>query len=95
MNVRLVSVFVTVTDDKGAGRRLQKDNFQLKEDGGDQKNIAVFDKESAFPLSIVLAIDTSLSTRKDCHWNWHPRAISPMRFSVRLMRSRSMGSAKS
>ena len=43
---------------------LKKDNFQLREDDQEQK-IAVFDKESALPLSIVLAIDTSLSTRKD------------------------------
>src|SRR5215472_330497 len=34
------------------------------EDGTPQK-IAVFDKESALPLSIILAIDTSLSTRRD------------------------------
>ncbi len=43
---------------------LTKDNFDLQEDGKDQK-IAVFDKESALPLSIALDIDTSLSTRKD------------------------------
>ena len=30
-----------------------------------EQNSAVFDKESALPLLIVLAIDTSLSTRKD------------------------------
>jgi Ca-activated chloride channel homolog len=65
INVRLVNVFVTVTDDKGAPiSALTKDNFHLSEDGQDQK-IAVFDKESAVPLSIVLAIDTSLSTKKD------------------------------
>jgi Ca-activated chloride channel homolog len=65
INVRLVNVFVTVTDEKGAPiSALTKDNFHLSEDGQDQK-IAVFDKESAVPLSIVLAIDTSLSTKKD------------------------------
>lgn len=65
INVRLVNVFVTVTDGKGAPiSALTKDNFRLSEDGQDQK-IAVFDKESALPLSIVLAIDTSLSTKKD------------------------------
>jgi len=58
-------VFVTVTDQHGAPiADLKKDNFQLREDDKEQK-IAVFDKESALPLSIVLAIDTSLSTRKD------------------------------
>lgn len=65
INVRLVNVFVTVTDQKGAPiSALTKDNFHLSEDGQDQK-IAVFDKESAVPLSIVMAIDTSLSTKKD------------------------------
>src|SRR5215472_6479792 len=65
INVRLVNVFVTVTDGKGAPiSALTKDNFHLSEDGQDQK-IAVFDKESALPLSIVMAIDTSLSTKKD------------------------------
>ena len=65
VDVKLVNVFVTVTDEHGAPiASLKKDNFELKEDGHEQK-IAVFDKESALPLSIVLAIDTSLSTRKD------------------------------
>jgi Ca-activated chloride channel family protein len=65
VDVKLVNVFVTVTDDRGAPvANLQKENFILKEDGKEQK-IAIFDKESALPLSIVLAVDTSLSTRKD------------------------------
>jgi Ca-activated chloride channel family protein len=65
VDVKLVNVFVTVTDEHGGPIAiLKKDNFQLREDGQEQK-IAVFDKESALPLSIVLAIDTSLSTRKD------------------------------
>jgi Ca-activated chloride channel family protein len=65
VNVKLVNVFVTVTDERGAPvASLKKDNFELREDGKEQK-ISVFDKESALPLSIVLAVDTSLSTRKD------------------------------
>jgi Ca-activated chloride channel family protein len=65
VDVNLVNVFVTVTDEHGAPRGgLKKENFVLKEDGQEQK-IAVFDKESALPLSIALAIDTSLSTRHD------------------------------
>jgi Ca-activated chloride channel homolog len=65
VNVRLVNVFVTVTDAHGAPiGDLTKDNFRLSEDGTEQK-ISVFDKESALPLSIILAIDTSLSTKKD------------------------------
>jgi len=58
-------VFVTVTDEHGAPvASLKKEDFDLFEDGKPQ-TIAVFDKESALPLSIVMDIDTSLSTRKD------------------------------
>jgi Ca-activated chloride channel family protein len=65
VDVKLVNVFVTVTDGRGAPvANLQKENFVLKEDGIEQK-IAIFSKESALPLSIVLSVDTSLSTRKD------------------------------
>lgn len=65
VSVKLVNVFVTVTDEHGAPvAGLTKDNFELQEDGKPQ-TIAVFDKESALPLSIVMDIDTSLSTRKD------------------------------
>ncbi len=65
VDVKLVNVFVTVTDASGAPLpSLQKENFILKEDGHEQK-IAIFAKESSLPLSIVLAVDTSLSTRKD------------------------------
>jgi Ca-activated chloride channel homolog len=65
VDVKLVNVFVTVTDEHGAPvANLQRDNFALLEDGRPQK-ISVFDRESALPLSIVLDIDTSLSTRKD------------------------------
>jgi len=65
IDVKLVNVFVTVTDARGAPVvNLQKENFVLKEDGKEQK-IAIFSKESALPLSIVLGVDTSLSTRKD------------------------------
>jgi Ca-activated chloride channel homolog len=65
VDVKLVNVFVTVTDERGAPiAGLKKDNFELTEDEKAQK-IALFDKESALPLNIVMAIDTSLSTRKD------------------------------
>jgi Ca-activated chloride channel family protein len=65
VDVKLVNVFVTVTDAHGAPvGGLTKENFVLKEDDQEQK-IAVFDKESALPLSIALTIDTSLSTRHD------------------------------
>jgi Ca-activated chloride channel family protein len=65
VDVKLVNIFVTVTDEHGSPvGDLNKDNFQIFEDGHPQK-ISVFGKESELPLSIVLDIDTSLSTRKD------------------------------
>lgn len=64
-DVRLVNVFVTALDQQGAPiGGLTQDNFKLTEDGLPQK-IAVFSRESELPLSIVLAIDVSLSTKKD------------------------------
>jgi Ca-activated chloride channel family protein len=65
VDVKLVNVYVTVTDAHGSPiAGLKKENFHLQEDGREQ-TISVFDKESAVPLSIALAIDTSLSTRHD------------------------------
>jgi len=65
VDVNLVNVFVTVTDQHGSPiGGLTKDNFVLKEDDHEQQ-IKVFDRESALPLSIALAVDTSLSTRHD------------------------------
>jgi Ca-activated chloride channel family protein len=65
VDVKLVNVFVTVLDATGAPvGGLTRDDFQLTEDGHPQQ-IAAFDRESRLPLSIVLAVDTSLSTRKD------------------------------
>ena len=65
VDVNLVNVFVTVTDAHGAPiGGLTKENFVLLEDDQPQ-NIKVFDKESALPLSIGLAIDTSLTTHHD------------------------------
>jgi Ca-activated chloride channel family protein len=65
VDVNLVNVYVTVTDANGSPiGGLTKDNFDLKVDDQEQK-IAVFDRESAKPISIALTIDTSLSTRHD------------------------------
>jgi Ca-activated chloride channel family protein len=65
VNVRLVNVFVNVTDDKGAPiPGLTRDDFLLSEDQHPQK-IAVFERQSELPLEIVLAIDTSGSVHKD------------------------------
>jgi Ca-activated chloride channel family protein len=65
VNVKLVNVFATVTDGSGSPvASLKQEDFQLFEDGIPQK-IAAFSRESELPLSIVLAIDTSLSTKSD------------------------------
>lgn len=65
VDVKLVNVYVTVTNAQGGPiGGLKKENFSVQEDGREQA-ISVFDKESAVPLSIALAIDTSLSTRHD------------------------------
>src|SRR5277367_1604343 len=71
VDVKLVNVFVNVTDANGAPvGGLTKDNFTLAEDGRPQK-IAVFDRESAVPLQIVLAIDTSGTVHKDASVEVH------------------------
>lgn len=65
VNVRLVDVFVNVTDADGAPvGGLKQDDFQITEDGVPQK-IAYFERQTDMPLSLVLAIDTSGSVRKD------------------------------
>ncbi|HEX6880656.1 MAG TPA: VWA domain-containing protein [Terriglobales bacterium] len=82
VNVKLVNVFTTVTDQNGAPiGGLKKEDFKIFEDGV-QQNIAVFSRESALPLSIVLGLDASLSTRKDL-----PLEIeSAKRFSRAILR---------
>ena len=65
VNVRLVNVFVNVTDSQGAPiPGLTRDDFALSEDEHPQK-IAVFERQSELPLEIVLAMDTSGSVHKD------------------------------
>lgn len=65
VNVRLVNVFVNVTDANGAPvGGLSKQDFVLSEEGRPQ-TIAYFERDTDMPLWIVLAIDTSGSTRKD------------------------------
>jgi Ca-activated chloride channel family protein len=65
VNVQLVNVFVSVTDANGAPvSGLNQQDFALSEDGRAQM-IAYFERDTDLPLSIVLAIDTSGSTRKD------------------------------
>ncbi len=65
MDVKLVNLFVNVTDKTGAiVGGLGKDDFQVFEDGRPQK-ISVFERQSELPLNLTLAIDTSGSTGKD------------------------------
>jgi Ca-activated chloride channel family protein len=65
VETRLVNVALNVVDEHGAPvGGLGRDDFEVLEDGKPQK-ISYFEKESATPLSIVLAIDTSLTVLRD------------------------------
>ena len=71
MDVKLVNLFVNVTDKTGAiVGGLTKDDFQVSEDGRPQK-IAIFERQSELPLNLTLAIDTSGSTYKDRYLEYH------------------------
>lgn len=64
---RLVSLALNVVDENNAPvGGLSAADFEIAEDGKPQK-IAVFDKESATPLQIVLAIDASESVLSNEH----------------------------
>ena len=65
VDVKLVNVFVNVTDKNGAiVGGLTRDDFHVTEDGRPQE-IAVFERQSELPLNLTLAIDTSGSVKKD------------------------------
>lgn len=65
VDVKLVSIFVNVTDAHGAiVGALTRDDFAIAEDNRPQK-ISVFERQSELPLNLTLAIDTSASTFKD------------------------------
>ena len=86
LDVKLVSIFATVVDLHGAPvGGLNKENFVLSEDGHEQK-ISVFERESALPVSIVLALDTSLSTRR----NLPLEVQSAKRFSHAILRAQDV-----
>ncbi|WP_348261895.1 VWA domain-containing protein [Telmatobacter sp. DSM 110680] len=65
LDVKLVNIFVNVTDKSGAiVGGLSKDDFKITEDNRPQ-TIANFERQSEMPLNLTLAIDTSSSTYKD------------------------------
>ena len=65
VDVKLVHVFVNVTDKNGAlVGGLNREDFAIVEDNRPQ-TIAIFERQSELPLNITLAIDTSGSVRKD------------------------------
>jgi Ca-activated chloride channel family protein len=65
VDVKLVSIFVNVTDRNGAiVGGLTREDFAVTEDGRPQK-ISVFERQSELPLNLTLAIDTSGSVKKD------------------------------
>jgi Ca-activated chloride channel family protein len=83
VDVKLVNVFVNVTDRNGAlVGGLAKEDFSLAEDGRTQQ-IAVFERQSELPLNLTLAIDTSGSVRKDMV----EEADAAHRFAHALLRS--------
>ena len=65
VDVKLVTIFVNVTDQNGAiVGGLAREDFALSEDGRPQ-TISVFERQSELPLNLTLAIDTSGSVHKD------------------------------
>ncbi len=65
IDVKLVNVFVNVTDSNGAiVGGLKREDFAVTEDGRLQ-TISVFELQSELPLNLTLAIDTSGSVYKD------------------------------
>jgi Ca-activated chloride channel family protein len=65
VDVKLVNIFVNVTDKNGAiVGGLTKDDFAVFEDNRPQQ-ITLFERQSEVPLNLTLAIDTSGSVRKD------------------------------
>ncbi|HEX4029584.1 MAG TPA: VWA domain-containing protein [Terracidiphilus sp.] len=65
VDVKLVSIFVNVTDRNGAFvGGLNRNDFAVFEDGRPQE-IALFERQTDMPLDLTLAIDTSGSVRKD------------------------------
>jgi Ca-activated chloride channel homolog len=71
VDVKLVNVFVGVTDRNGTiVGGLTRDDFSLTEDGRAQQ-IKIFERQSDMPLNLALAIDTSDSVAKDLAGEQH------------------------
>jgi Ca-activated chloride channel family protein len=83
VDVKLVNVFVNVTDRNGAiVGGLTREDFALAEDGRPQR-IAVFERQTELPLNLTMAIDTSGSVIKDMA----VEADAARRFAHALLRS--------
>ena len=82
MDVKLVNIFVNVTDQNGAiVGGLTRDDFAVFEDGRPQQ-IAVFERQSELPLNLTLAIDTAGSVHKDMS----EEAAAARRFAHAILR---------
>src|ERR1017187_3443592 len=82
VDVKLVDVFVNVTDTNGAiVGGLAREDFAISEDGRPQE-IGVFERQSELPLNLTLAIDTSGSVHKDMSME----ADAARRFAHALLR---------
>lgn len=82
IDVKLVNVFVSVTDRHGAiVGGLGRDDFSVAEDGRAQR-ISIFERQSDMPLKLTLAIDTSESVHKDLEVEQH----AAQRFVVAILR---------
>ena len=67
-NVRLVRVLTTVRDPQGQlVGALNRDDFSVF-DNGLRQEVAIFERQTAQPLSVTLLVDTSLSTAKDLRY---------------------------
>jgi Ca-activated chloride channel family protein len=68
VDVRLVRMLVTVKDKTGQNvGSLNKADFSIS-DNGVKQEIALFERHTELPLSIAVAIDTSLSTMKELRY---------------------------
>jgi Ca-activated chloride channel family protein len=82
VDVKLVDIFVNVTDQNGSiVGGLTRGDFAVFEDGRSQE-ISIFERQSELPLNLTLAIDTSGSVRKDMS----EEAAAARRFAHAILR---------